>query len=681
METPQGGSDRDKYSSSASPVSVVSNYWRDFELEKEKNVLDEQGVKIADNQENSQKNRRKLAESTKEFRKAPPEDKISLFNSLLKGFQEEVDNLTKRAKFAENAFLNIYQKIYEAPDPYPALSSIAEQDLKLSELELENRKMKVELEEFRAEAAHLKNQQATIRRLEERNRQLEQQMEERVKEIVEIKQRSLAEDNQKTLEVLKEREQLLQDQLRQAKDSVSNMQKLHELAQSQLFELRAQSDEDRAAKQSEVNLLMDEVERAQTRLNSLEREKGVLRTQLQSANDDTDKKSDGIDSNTILENSLVAKEKIISELNMELHNIETTLSNEREEHLNEIKKLNALLHDREIALEEMKKEIQARPTEKLVDDLRKKVKILQAVGYNSIEAEDWEVATSGEEMSKMESLLLDKNRKMEHELTQMKMKLSEKASLLETAEGRITELTANVNEQQKLIQKLEDDILKGYNSKDQKSNLFDEWDLSEGRGSELSESTDQKHVSSDQDQSSMLKVICNQRDRFRARLRETEEEIRHLKERIGELTGELEKTKADNVKLYGKIRYVQDYNNEKVVSRGSKKYAEDLESGFSSDVESKYKKIYEDDINPFAAFSKKERDQRYKELGFRDRITLSSGRFLLGNKYARTFAFFYTIGLHVLVFTCLYRMSALSYLGNGAEEVIDTTTVNLPRGL
>ena len=37
------------------------------------------------------------------------------------------------------------------------------------------------------------------------------------------------------------REQALQDQLRQAKDSVSTMQKLHELAQSQLFELRAQS--------------------------------------------------------------------------------------------------------------------------------------------------------------------------------------------------------------------------------------------------------------------------------------------------------------------------------------------------------------------------------------------------------------------------------------------------------
>ncbi|PSR95722.1 Protein CASP like [Actinidia chinensis var. chinensis] len=684
MEASQGGSEREKSNSSSStPLSVVANFWKDFNLEKERIVLDEQGIRIAENQENSQKNRRKLAESTRDFKKASAEEKLSLFNSLLKGYQEEVDNLTKRAKFGENAFLNIYQKLYEAPDPYPVLASIAEKDLKLSEVESDNRKMKVELEEFRTEATHLKNQQATIRRLEERTRQLEQQMEEKVKEIVEIKQRSLAEENQKTLDVLKEREQLLQDQLRQAKESVSNMQKLHELAQSQLFEVRAQSEEERAAKQSEVNLLMDEVERAQTRLLSLEREKGLLRSQLQSANEDNgNKKSDNLDSNSILESSLSAKEKIISELNVELHNLETTLSNEREQHVDEIKKLNALLNEKEVVLEEIKKQLQSRPTAKLVDDLRKKIKILQVVGYNTIEAEDWEVATSGEEMSKLESLLLDKNRKMEHEVTQFKVKLSEKTSLLETAEGKIAELTAKVNEQQRLIQKLEDDILKGYNSKDRKGILFDDWDLSESGATEPSENADHRHVSSDQDQSSMLKVICNQRDRFRARLRETEEEIRQLKEKIGVLTAELEKTKADNVKLYGKIRYVQDYNHEKVVSRGSKKHAEDLESGFSSDVESKYKKIYEDDINPFAAFSKKERDQRYKELGLRDKITLSSGRFLLGNKYARTFVFFYTIGLHILVFTCLYRMSALSYLSHGAEEsLVGDKILDLPHAL
>jgi hypothetical protein len=37
------------------------------------------------------------------------------------------------------------------------------------------------------------------------------------------------------------------------------------------------------------------------------------------------------------------------------------------------------------------------------------------------------------------------------------------------------------------------------------------------------------------------------------------------------LTVELEKTKADNVQLYGKIRYVQDYSQDKIVSRGPKK--------------------------------------------------------------------------------------------------------------
>ena len=44
--------------------------------------------------------------------------------------------------------------------------------------------MKQELEEYRSEAAHLKNQQATVRRLEERNRLLEQQVSQRKLHVV-----------------------------------------------------------------------------------------------------------------------------------------------------------------------------------------------------------------------------------------------------------------------------------------------------------------------------------------------------------------------------------------------------------------------------------------------------------------------------------------------------------------
>ena len=55
---------------------------------------------------------------------------------------------------------------------------------------------------------------------------------------------------------------------------------------------------------------------------------------------------DNLDSNNALENSLIAKEKLISELNLELHNIETTLSNEREEHMNDVKKFTAMLNEK-----------------------------------------------------------------------------------------------------------------------------------------------------------------------------------------------------------------------------------------------------------------------------------------------------------------------------------------------
>lgn len=42
---------------------------------------------------------------------------------LLKAYQEEIDRLAGRAKSGEGAFLDVYQKLYEAPDPAPALAA------------------------------------------------------------------------------------------------------------------------------------------------------------------------------------------------------------------------------------------------------------------------------------------------------------------------------------------------------------------------------------------------------------------------------------------------------------------------------------------------------------------------------------------------------------------------------
>ena len=76
-----------------------------------------------------------------EFKKISDEEKLTAFKGLLKGaplsrristlwltlqyvaYQTEIDNLTKRSKSAENAFLNVYKVLAEAPDPYPLLEA------------------------------------------------------------------------------------------------------------------------------------------------------------------------------------------------------------------------------------------------------------------------------------------------------------------------------------------------------------------------------------------------------------------------------------------------------------------------------------------------------------------------------------------------------------------------------
>jgi hypothetical protein len=35
------------------------------------------------------------------------------------GYQTEIDNITKRTKYAENAFLTVYKLLTDAPDPAP----------------------------------------------------------------------------------------------------------------------------------------------------------------------------------------------------------------------------------------------------------------------------------------------------------------------------------------------------------------------------------------------------------------------------------------------------------------------------------------------------------------------------------------------------------------------------------
>ncbi|MED6237708.1 Protein CASP [Ataeniobius toweri] len=147
---------------------------------------------------------------------------------------------------------------------------------------------------------------------------------------------------------------------------------------------------------------------------------------------------------------------------------------------------------------------------------------------------------------------------------------------------------------------------------------------------------------------SLLSIISSQRERFRSRNQELEAENRSMQQTMQALQGELDSLRADNIKLYEKIKFLQSYPGR---------------AGGSDDTVMRYSSQYEERLDPFASFGKKERQRRYLSLSPWDKATLSLGRVILSNKMARTIAFFYTLFLHCLVFLVLYKTAWSESIG------------------
>ncbi|KAK2148954.1 hypothetical protein LSH36_474g04051 [Paralvinella palmiformis] len=146
----------------------------------------------------------------------------------------------------------------------------------------------------------------------------------------------------------------------------------------------------------------------------------------------------------------------------------------------------------------------------------------------------------------------------------------------------------------------------------------------------------------------LLPIVQSQRERFRSRAQELEAQAVGMQQQIQLLQNEMDKLRSDNVKLYEKIKFVQSYPH-----KGATTVNVD-------DTERRYLTQYEEKLDPFSSFSRKERQRKYMNLNPYDKITLSMGRFVLGNKMARAVVFFYTIFLHILVFLVLYKMAYTS---------------------
>jgi homeobox protein cut-like len=245
-------------SSSLDPSGALSatlQFWETFNFPARRLWLDEAAMQVAERQERSAKARKSLADDTKEFKKDASAD----FNPLLRSYQKEIDEVTKRARAAESGLSELYQALRDAPDPAAWLAETARLEAEAGSLRFEHAKLSAEVQEFEAEFGKLKNQDITIRQLQDTIAGMQDEMEAKVAQAVESRAAEIETVAlEQTQEKMHEWEELLA-KVDVAEREAVDQRRAADLARSELYDMRARLEEHDSSRAQEVELLQEEL--------------------------------------------------------------------------------------------------------------------------------------------------------------------------------------------------------------------------------------------------------------------------------------------------------------------------------------------------------------------------------------------------------------------------------------
>ncbi|XP_072909991.1 protein CASP-like isoform X5 [Hemitrygon akajei] len=638
----------------AANVGSMFQYWKKFDLQLLQRELDATATVLANRQDESEQSRKRLIDESREFKKSTPEDLRKLVAPLLKSFQAEIDALSKRSKEAEAAFLNVYKRLIDVPDPVPALDLGQQLQLKVQrmhDIETENQKLRETLEEYNKEFAEVKNQEVTIKALKEKIKEYEQTLSSRAEILALEKEQKLQNDFSEKERKLQETQTSLASKFEEADHKVQALQSALESTQTELFDLKTKYDEESTAKADEIEMIMTDLERANQRAEVVQREAESLREQLSSANKSLQlatqiQKAPDVEqaievlTRSSLEVELTAKDREIMQLVEDVQRLQANLTKLRETSANQVSQLEQQLTAKNSTLKQLEEKLKEQSD---YEEVKKELSILKSMEFVPAEG------SGAQDASKtLEVLLLEKNRSLQSENATLRITNSDLSARCADLQMQYAEAVKTTAGQKELIVKLEQDLstIQAISSLQRPDAEGADIGNMEKIPEPIKEATALfAYPSSEIPQGqmdSLLSIISSQRERFRARNQELESDNHMMQQTIHALQNELDNLRADNIKLYEKIKFLQNYSG-----RGSS----------SDDTELRYSSQYEERLDPFASFSRKERQRRYLSLSPWDKATLSMGRIILSSKLARTIAFFYTLLLHCLVFLVLYKVA------------------------
>ncbi|KAI0082064.1 hypothetical protein K474DRAFT_1655999 [Panus rudis PR-1116 ss-1] len=662
--------------------------WKDINLSELQKTLDAQGIELVENQKESLVGRKALADRTKDFKKIPDDEKLNAFKGLLKAYQTEIDSLTRRCKTAENAFLNVYKVLAEAPDPYPLLEAAVDQTVEVSKA----RELEDELKRLREENGVLKkrlNESSSIesakRKAESRVEQLEKKMDDLIQERVVQKENELNATYDEKIRNYEAREQDLQSQLSLTKNQLRELRSYNESNQAKLLDQTQRNDGEVIAKLTELDMVVADLERANSRVATVERRNELLRAEIEAIKSGSES-SDRVKG---LEAKVTELEAETDRLSQALDAQKAAAEQAQSQASKQLEESSRELQRRAAEIEQLRQKLKQFSD---YDEIKRELEIMKYVEFAGLEEDedpDYGDTSNGDALGlhlpspnpekeahaqhgkSLEVLLAIKNKRILEELTKYRILHGEYEASLKATQSQLAETESELQKQKALNEQLENDLLQMDRHKPNgaasgmitPSDSTTELDALAGidlgktrKGTPARQSPIPFTPSAD---TSILPIVTSQRDRFRQRNAELEEELRKQFNVISELRSEVKSLQADNLKLYEKVRYMQSYREDTSVRSSTLDPLPTNAAGRSDDM-SRYRARYEESMNPFQAFRGREANRAYESLNPLERGVLILTRAILGNRRTRTAFILYAIALHLLVMFTTYECTTSS---------------------
>ncbi|KPV77777.1 uncharacterized protein RHOBADRAFT_51589 [Rhodotorula graminis WP1] len=680
--------------------------WKAINLQDLQRTMDAQGLEIVDGSKENLVGRKTLAERTREFKKVPDDDKGPVFKTLLKAYQGEIDNLTRRGKVAENAFLSVYKLLAEAPDPYPLLDAAVDQTARASEaklLESELARAKDEISALKQQLVESQQVEKERKKLADKVERLEGRMDDLIQDKVANKEAELHATYDERLRNYDEREKDLQRQVSVARSQLRELRTTADSNQARLFDHSQRQDQETVARLAEADLIAEDLERANARVAEVERRNEKLRAEIEAVRSGSES-ADRVE----------ALEAQVSDLQTEASRLMRSLEAQKDafetERAELVKRVEAFERDQQVLNAEID---QARAKIKQFadyDEVKRELEIMKYVEFAGMDLDDLapdssssvsdlilprlpdpnaSKANAASRPAPLENLLMAKNRKLQDEVTALRVAHDELAQAHEQAASECEALQARLDEQKKLNDRLENDLVRvngggaggggggvggggagaggqGQGAGQGGSAARDDPLAGLQLGKKSLDGPVQAAPFQSSAETSILPIITSQRDRFRQRNGELEEELRRQFNTISELRAEIKTLQTDNLKLYEKVRYLQSYRDD------AGAMAARAQAGFSNVVRGdeelgKYHSKYEESMNPFEAFRGRERGRAMHSLNPLEKVLLSLSTVVLSNRLTRNLFVLYALGLHFFVLSTLYKYTQAS---EGAEPVV-----------